>query len=458
MQLKNLFILLAFTSVLFASCEIRKKQPSTSQGLIDLKEIIASDTLRVATMYGSTSYFLFRDELMGFDYEMVEDLAKHLKVKLKISIAKNDEEIAQWLLERKVDLVAYNFIETKGLKSHFHFVFPQPESYQVLVQNMGSKALSDVTELSGKTVHVKANTIFHQRLLSLNEEIGGTIQIVTVPDSVSNDELIDQVAENKIEFTLAYHNTALLHKSYHKRLDIRMPVGFQQQNGWLIRQESIEFKQAIENWTKMPETEVIQARLFSKYWKKSPYFASRKVKIPKGAISPYDDLFKKYATLIDWDWRLLAAVAFHESRFDATEVSWAGACGIMQLMPRTAANFGLDNTTILDPEMNIEAGVQYIKSLNMTFRKVENKDERIKFILAGYNSGPAHILDAMALTEKYGKDPHIWFNQVEYFLLKKSEPEFYNDPVVKYGSFRGKETVRYVLNTLDTYEKYLKRK
>jgi len=130
----------------------------------------------------------------------------------------------------------------------------------------------------------------------------------------------------------------------------------------------------------------------------------------------------------------------------------------MQLMPRTAANFGLTRKTVLNPEKNIEAGVQYIKSLNLSFRKVENKDERIKFILAAYNSGPAHVLDAMALAKKHGKNPQIWFNNVEYFLIKKSEPEFYNDPVVKYGRFRGKETVAYVVNTLETYEKYSSKK
>ena len=139
---------------------------------------------------------------------------------------------------------------------------------------------------------------------------------------------------------------------------------------------------------------------------------------------------------INWDWRLLAALVFHESRFDASQRSWAGAAGLMQLMPHTASNFGLNKRTVFDPEMNIEAGVQYIKSLNLSFRKVENKDERIKFILAGYNCGPSHILDAMALAKKYWKNPQIWFGNVDYYLLKKSEPEFYNDKVVKYGYFR----------------------
>ena len=155
---------------------------------------------------------------------------------------------------------------------------------------------------------------------------------------------------------------------------------------------------------------------------------------------------------------MLASVAYHESHFDSQEVSWAGAAGLMQLMPRTAENFGLDKTTKFDAELNIEAGVQYIKSLTLAFRRVENSEERVKFVLAAYNSGPAHILDAMALAGKYGKNPQVWFNNVEYFLLKKSEPQFYNDPVVKYGYFRGRETVKYVQNTLDTYSKYLNRK
>jgi membrane-bound lytic murein transglycosylase F len=459
MRIKKLYILPLLSFLLLAtSCRHQKVESTTVSAPIDLKNIISSDTLRVATMYGSTSYFLFRDETMGFDYEMAGNLAKHLHLNLKISIAKSENEMFQWLRERKVDIISYNIIETKALKKQFSFVLPQPESYQVLVQNIGANSVSDVTELNGESIYVKENSIFHQRLKALNDEIGGTINIVLAPDSLSEDDLIDMVPENKIKFTLAYHNVATLHKSYYRGLDCRMPVGFNQRNGWLIREESHNLKNAIENWAKTDEAGQIQSELFRKYWEKSPFFALRRVTIPKGSISPFDHLFRKYAPNIDWDWRLVASIAFHESRFDSEEVSWSGAAGLMQLMPRTAANFGLNRHTVFDPEMNIEAGVQYIKSLNMSFRQISNKEERIKFVLAAYNSGPAHILDAMALARKYGKNPHIWFNNVEYFLIKKSEPEFYNDPVVKYGYFGGKETARYVKNTLDTYSKYSKRK
>jgi len=458
MRFTNQITVLLFSVSLLASCGAKKKEVGIVAQTTDLKEIIESDTLRVATMYGSTSYFLYRDEMMGFDYEMVGNLANYLKVNLKINIAKNEEEMTQWLKEDKVDIACYNFIETKALKEQFQFVLPQSESYQVLVQNLSTNSISDISELAGKSVYVKANSIFHQRLKAINEEIGGTINIVIAPDSLSNEDLIDMVGENKIDYTVAYHNMALLHKSFYRNIDCRMPVSFSQHNGWLMRKGNPKLQKVIETWEKLPEIIDFQSTLFDKYWDESPYFALKRIRIPKGAISPFDHLFKRYAPQIGWEWQLLAALAFHESRFDASEKSWAGAAGLMQLMPHTAANFGLNSKTKLDPEMNIEAGVQYIKSLNMTFREVTDKKERIKFILAGYNSGPSHILDAMALTKKHGKNSQIWFNNVEYYLLKISEPEFYQDKVVKYGFYRGKLTAKYVHDVLETREKYMRRK
>jgi len=454
---KTHFVITFFLALfLLFSCK-KQKEPGGNT-MVDLAQITKNDTLRVATMYGATSYFVYRDEVMGFDYEMANQLAKQLKLGIKFTIAKTEIEMTQLLQERKVDLIAYNIIETKRLKKQFNFVFPQNQSYQVVVQNIGSKAITEVTDLADKTVYVKPNTIFEKRLQDLNEEIGGTIKIEHPADTVTDEQLIEMVASKKIDYTIAYHHTGLLYKSYHRRLDCRLPIGIKQSNGWLVRSESAKLTNAISEWMKMEDTQELQSDLEDKYWMKSPFFLLRKVKIPKGAISPYDKLFKKYAALIKWDWKLLAAIAFHESRFDSAQVSWAGAVGLMQLMPRTALSFGLSRQDALNPELNIEASVQYIKSLNLSFRKVENADERLKFIIAAYNSGPSHIIDAMALAEKYGRSPQIWYDNVEYYLIKKSEPEFYKDPVVKYGVCKSKETINYVENVLTTYDKYCGRK
>ncbi len=451
---QNKLNILLLVLLLFASCKHKNSEQTKVSVKRDLKEIIASDTLYVATMYGPTSYFIYREELMGYDFEMASNLAKELNVNLKVTISKNQTELIKLLENNEVDIVCSKIYETKALKNKFKFAFSHKPSYQVLVQQMGTNVISDVTELAGKSIYVTPNSIFSNRLEALNNEIGGGINIIYSNDSISNDDLIDMVGENKIKYTIAYQDVASLHKSYFNSLECRMQIGFEQNNGWLISSENNDLYNAINGWLKKSETEDLKSILIEKYLRKSPYFAAKILKIPKGAISPYDRLFRKYAPLIGWDWRLLAALSFHESRFNPNEKSWVGASGLMQLMPRTAASFGLNKTTIHDPEMNIEAGVQYIKSLNMTFRQVENKEERIKFILAGYNSGPAHILDAMALAKKYGKNPQIWFGNVEYFLLKKNDPQFYNDKVVKYGYFRGNQTVKYVQNCMETFKKY----
>jgi len=164
MKIRYAITLVILSVFLFASCVKKKSERQSYNKSSDLKEITKSDTLRVATMYGSTSYFLFRDELMGFDYEMAENLANYLHLNLEISIATSETEMAQWLQDNEVDVVAYNIIETKAFKRNFNFILPQSESYQVLVQNTGTNALSDVTELAGKSVYVKENSIFYDRL------------------------------------------------------------------------------------------------------------------------------------------------------------------------------------------------------------------------------------------------------------------------------------------------------
>jgi len=450
---KGVILFILVQSFMLISCKQEKdEQPSPYS--IDLKEIQKRDTLIIGTIYGSTSYFLYRDDFMGYDMEVAQSLADKLNVNLKVIQAHTELELEQMLQDRTIDVAAYNIYQTRELKKLFYYVLPQDDSYQVLVQKVSTSMVTDITDLAGKKVYVEPNTIFEQRLRNLNKETGNSFEIVEAADSLTDEDLIEMVAAGKIDYTVAYHNTALLYKSYYRNLDIHLAVGFDQKGGWLIRHESKNLQKLLTDWEKTDDYELLKVNLAHKYWDKSLYFAQKKIRIPKGAISPFDQIFKKYATEIGWDWRLLAALAFHESRFDTRQVSWAGASGVMQLMPRTASKFGLDRQTVFDPEKNIEAGVQYIKSLNLAFLRIKDKKERIKFIIAAYNSGPAHVLDAMALAAKYGKNAQIWYNNVEYYLLKKSDPKFYNDPVVKYGRFKGTETVVHVENTLDTYERY----
>lgn len=163
----------------------------------------------------------------------------------------------------------------------------------------------------------------------------------------------------------------------------------------------------------------------------------------KGIISRYDHLFQQYAPAARMDWRLMAAQCYQESCFDERARSWAGACGLMQIMPSTADHLGLPRASLYDPESNIAAAAKYMAELGQLFRDVENPQERINFQLASYNGGHHHIRDAMALARKYGRNSRRWGDVAE-FVRKLSQPQYYNDPVVRYGYMRGSETADYV--------------
>lgn len=173
----------------------------------------------------------------------------------------------------------------------------------------------------------------------------------------------------------------------------------------------------------------------------------------RGIISSYDHLFMRYAPLARWDWRLMAAQCYQESTFDPRAYSWAGAKGLMQIMPSTAAELGLAQADIYEPEPNIHAAARYIAKLNGLFQDIRSPQERQLFVLASYNGGHFHIRDAMALAKKNGRNPYHW-NDVAEYVLKLETPQYYRDPIVKYGYMRGSETVNYVSRIYDRWMKY----
>ena len=153
----------------------------------------------------------------------------------------------------------------------------------------------------------------------------------------------------------------------------------------------------------------------------------------RGQISLYDDLFKQYSLQCGWDWRLMAAQAYQESTFDPQAVSHMGAMGLMQLMPGTARDVGVSQSEVFEPASNVRGATKLINQLNTRYSFITDADERLNFILAAYNAGPGHLDDARALAEKYGKDPNVWLGNVDAFVLRMSEPDYYNQPEVKHG-------------------------
>ena len=174
---------------------------------------------------------------------------------------------------------------------------------------------------------------------------------------------------------------------------------------------------------------------------------------PVFRISPYDNIFRHYADTVGWDWKMLAAVAYVESKFDTSATSAVGAQGLMQMMPHTARAMGIPEGMERDPEESVRAAAKYFNYLSRLFRRVP-ENERMHFVLASYNAGYGHVQDAMRLAEKYGKSRHVWNGNVETFLRLKNDSIYYTDSVCKNGKFTGHETTLFVRKVQHKYSEY----
>ncbi len=232
-------------------------------------------------------------------------------------------------------------------------------------------------------------------------------------------------------------------------------MGVDEKAQWAVAKSNAELASLINEWYKpsmLAEVKKEESYLFSTKSVRRHVYAPY-LNRSEGIISKYDNLFRRYAPVARWDWRLLAAQSYQESCFDPNARSWAGACGLMQIMPSTADHLGLARSDMNNPEKSVEAAVRLLAELSAQFRDIPSVEERHNFVLASYNAGSNHIKDAMALTAKYGGNPHRWSNVAPY-VLKLQQPQYYNDPVVKYGYMRGSETVDYVDRIRQRYAQY----
>ncbi len=440
-----------------------KKQP-----VKDLSHILERGVLRATTDYNSTNYFVYRGEPMGFHLELLKLFASHLGVELEVTASNNlEDNLSCLLFEEECDVIALDLTVTRSRSRFVNFTEPHSQTRQVLVQrkpgdwfNMRSSEIEDhlvrsQLDLAGKTIHVQKNAAFISRLNHLMEEIGDTIYLVEREEEV--EQLIEMVANGEINYTVADEQLARVNQNYFASIDVRTPLSFYQNLAWAVRPGADELSEAINEWMREFKKTRQFANIYNKYYNnprsvyiaKSPYNSLR-----GGNISAYDHYFKQYSEIVGWDWRLIASLAYQESRFNPSAVSWAGAFGVMQLMPGTAQMYNVGPESSV-PE-HIVAGVSYLNWIESVLENyIEDERERVKFVLASYNVGLGHVLDARRLAEKYGKDPNIWKNNVDYYLLNKSKPKYYLDPVVRYGYARGSEPYHYVYEILERYEHYL---
>lgn len=425
------------------------------------QENVRQDTLKVVTLYGPTSYFIYRGEPLGIDYENVRKFAEDEGYILDIRTAKNIRELIDLVKSGEADLGAYPVPIIGEYKEEIRYCGPIERSTQVLVQKNGKEKLKDVTELVGKDVYVEKDSKFHYRLVNLNEELGGGINIMILDnDTITNEDILRKVNSGEIDYAVVDSQTSNLYGDAFPNLDLSLNLSSEQASSWAVGLQADSLASKINNWENRSHFSESVKEIYKRFYDKSvnddfdfnlTYFKGRNLK-NNGTVSPYDNLFKKHASTASTDWKILAAIGFCESRYTPDVVSPFGATGLMQVMPATAEAMGVSAGELRSPDSNVYAAAKILSRLNKNFAdKVADPEERLKFVVAAYNSGLGHIYDAMALAEKQGLDPAKWTGNVGVAALMKSRPEYYNDPVVKHGYFRGRETVDFVDHVFSIY-------
>lgn len=415
------------------------------------------DTLRVATLYSPEAYFIYKGQEMGYDYELVTALAVDKEITLKMEIAPSLSRAVEMLDSGLVDLIAYEVPVTAEYKDKVVPCGPETVTTQVLVQPKKNdvELITDVTDLVGKDVYVEADSKYEARIRNLNQEVGGGINIHTVNrDTMITEDLIAMVSEGSIPLTVVDSDIARINKTYYNDLDITLPLSFEQRSGWAVAPDKAWLGDSIDAWLNSDKPRQEQAMLLKRYFEMSKNEPGGRYNFDGSKVTPFDHLFKEYAENYNWDWKLLASQAYVESKFDSTAVSWAGARGLMQIMPRTAKGYGQTAKSVMKNDIAIETALKLLRDLDKQLSdKVPDEKERKKFVIAAYNSGLAHVYDAINLAKKYGLNPQKWDNNVAKAILWKSNPKYYKDPVVKYGYSRGRETFDYVNRVYAFYNK-----
>ncbi len=468
-------LLYALLLLLVVSCRNnpdfrRDTNRQTEESIVDqdLDKIMERGYMVAIMDNSSTGVFQYKGHTMGYEYELLKMFADSIGVDLRITIQPNLEEAFELLNSGEGDVLAYNLTVTKERKkkikfSNYHNLVKQvlvqrkPENWRKMkLHEIEKQLIRNPVDLIGKEVHVRYHSAFHSRLQNLSDEIGGDIIIVEDFPDVMTEGLLEKVANGEIEYTVAEEDVALVNAAYYPILDIKTAVSFPQQIAWGMRKNADSLQLTMNNWIRKMKRTSDYHTVYNRYFKSSRQSRRRNYSqyssMGGGKLSPYDSLIRNTAEALGWDWRLFAAQVFKESKFDPKAVSWAGAIGLMQVLPRTGKSYGA--TDLKNPEQNLNAALQHLKWLQRMWEKeIEDPEERVKFLLASYNVGHGHVFDAIRLADKHGEIPNNW-ETVKKYLILKEQPEYYNDPDVEFGYCRGSEPVNYVKVIYNTYDNY----
>ncbi|NCF81885.1 MAG: transporter substrate-binding domain-containing protein [Proteobacteria bacterium] len=422
----------------------------------DLSGIKNRQVLRVLTRNNAATYFVWRGQFLGFEYELMKRFADSHGLHLEMVVPNRWGDLIPTLKAGGGDLIAASMTVTEERKKQGGaFTAPYNLVTEELVGRSDESAFKGVKDLNGRTVVVRRSSSYWTTLQKLRDQ-GIDIRLEEAPDSMETEEIISRVAAGEYDLTVS--DSHILSVELIWRSDIKpvLTLNGPVSHGWAVRENDQQLLSALNAFLDKEYKGRCYNLVYDKYFQNSnrilDHVASHQEHSEKGNISPYDAQVQKYAEEYGFDWALIVAQMYQESRFDPQAESWAGAQGLMQILPTTGELFGVQDLHGVDT--SIQTGVRYLAWLHERFEPELTVQDRMWFTLAAYNAGLGHVRDARILARKMGWNPDRWFNNVDRAMLLLSRRSFYQ--LATHGYARGKETVDYVRQIRDRYNAYIR--
>lgn len=421
---------------------------SESMAKNQLYQIEERGYLRVGTIMNSTSYHLDGELPTGFEYELVNSLAEELGVELRIVDEVHIEHLFQRLYDGDVDFLAAGLDVTEKRRQRMRFTPPYHIVEQRLIFKQGAQERPrSWDQVEGELVIVAGSS--HEEYL---QEISAEFPNLTWRTTrlYDADELLEQVINEEIDYTIADTNVLDLKRRYYPNLSVAFTVREQVPLAWAFTDSSDDslYAAAIEHIGKQHESgELI--KLVDRYFGHVQQFnyvdTQLFIQAVNDTLPEYIEMFQQYAG--DLDWRLLAAISYQESHWDPWARSPTGVRGMMMLTLPTARSMGVRSR--LDAEQSIRGGARYLARLHQRLPARITEPDRTWFALAAYNVGLGHLNDARELTSRQGGDPDYWVD-VRARLPLLRQKQYYK--TTRFGYARGNEPVTYVGNIRRYYD------
>jgi membrane-bound lytic murein transglycosylase F len=424
---------------------------------IDFNEIREKKIpLRIITRNSPETYFLWKGELVGFEYELMRKFSKVYKTKIEIKVADSYQEMLEMLQRGEGDVIAAGLTRTAerlkdyqqdGLLSSIRYNLVD----EMLVANKDSKKIKRLEDLKGRSITVRKSSSFWKTAQQLAKDHGAII--IQANEMIATETLIAQVDKQLIDLTIADSNLLKIEKNFRDGIVTPLTLNSSVPHAYIVRKNNpklLEYlNQFIRTQYRTTFYNVVKNRYFYPTKREEKIMENRLVS--GSTLSPYDKIVKPNARDYNFDWRLIVSQMYQESKFNPTAKSYAGAMGLMQVLPRTADDLGIKDLT--DPEQSIIAGVRYLDWTRDRFSNDLPVQEQILFSLASYNAGFGHVKDAQRLARQLGLKDDKWFNNVEHAMLLLQQRSYYKN--ARFGYVRGSEPVKYVYNIHQRYLGYV---